>query len=105
MCDLGVLRSAYLRDGGTIGYRCTAEPEAEYLDKGGSLEDTQGRKCLCNGLLATIGLGQMRQQGPEPPIVTAGDDLERAVRALVVDGGGYTAADVVDYLLATATES
>ena len=102
VCDLGVLRSAYLRSGGTIGYRCSAEPEGDYVKKGGALADTEGRKCLCNGLMATIGLGQTRQQGPEPPIVTAGDDLERAVRALVVDGGGYTASDVVDYLLAPA---
>ena len=105
LCDIGALRSAYLRDGGTIGYRCPAEPEADFVKKGGALDDTAGRKCLCNGLLATIGLGQQRHQGPEPPIVTAGDDLERAVRALVVDGGGYTAADVVDYLLSTTPPS
>ncbi len=104
VCDLGVLRTAYLRDGGTIGYRCPAEPEADYVEKGGALEDTHGRKCLCNGLLATIGLGQLRQQGPEPPIVTAGDDLERAVRALVVEGGGYTASDVVHYLLSATAK-
>ena len=105
VCDLGFLRTAYVRDGGTIGYRCTAEPEADYVGKGGTLEDTDGRKCLCNGLLATIGLGQMRQQGPELPIVTAGDDLERAVRVLAVDGGAYTASDVVDYLLSTTAVS
>jgi NAD(P)H-dependent flavin oxidoreductase YrpB (nitropropane dioxygenase family) len=99
VCDLGVLRTAYLRDDGKVGYRCTAEPEGEYVNKGGTLTDTEGRKCLCNGLLATIGLGQQRQQGPEPPIVTAGDDLERAVRALAIDGNAYTASDVVDYLL------
>jgi len=101
VCDLGFLRTAYLRDSGTIGYRCPAEPEDDYVDKGGALEDTEGRKCLCNGLLATIGLGQKRRVGPEPPIVTAGDDLERVVRALSVDGGAYTASDVVDYLLST----
>ncbi len=105
LCDLGVLRTSYLRDDGTIGYRCTAEPETDYVDKGGALEDTEGRKCLCNGLLATIGLGQVRPQGPELPIVTAGDDLERAVRTLAADGGAYSASDVVDYLLAPAAVS
>ena len=105
VCDLGFLRTAYVRDGDTIGYRCTAEPEDDYVGKGGWLEDTEGRKCLCNGLLATIGLGQMRQQGPELPIVTAGDDLERAVRVLAVDGGAYTASDVVDYLLSATAVS
>ncbi len=98
VCDLGFLRTAYVRDGGSVGYRCTAEPEADYVGKGGELDDTEGRKCLCNGLLATIGLGQMREQGAEPPIVTAGNDLERAVRSLAADGS-YSAADVVDYLL------
>lgn len=102
VCDLGFLRTAYLRDDDKVGYRCTAEPEADYVDKGGAIEDTEGRKCLCNGLLATIGLGQKRPRGPEIPIVTAGDDLERAVRALATAGGGYTASDVVDYLLAPA---
>ena len=57
VCDLGFLRTVYLRDGGTVGYRCTAEPEADYVGKGGELDDTEGRKCLCNGLLATVGLG------------------------------------------------
>ena len=99
VCDLGFLRTAYLRDGGTVGYRCPAEPEDDYVGKGGELDDTEGRKCLCNGLLATVGLGQIREEGDELPIVTAGDDLERAVRALAVDGNGYSASDVVDYLL------
>jgi nitronate monooxygenase len=105
VCDLGFLRTPYVRDDDTTGYRCTAEPEADYVDKGGTLEDTEGRKCLCNGLLATIGLGQLRQQDPELPIVTAGDDLERAVRVLAVDGGKYTASDVVDYLLSSTAVS
>ena len=75
------------------------------MDKGGVLDDTEGRKCLCNGLLATVGLGQQRELGPEPPIVTAGDDLERAVRALAVVGGRYSACDVVDYLLSATVVS
>ena len=102
VCDLGFLRAAYLRDDGKVGYRCPAEPISDYVDKGGAIEDTEGRKCLCNGLLATIGLAQQRPQGPELPIVTAGDDLERAVRVLAGEGSAYTASDVVDYLLSTA---
>ena len=38
--------------------------------------DTVGRKCICNGLTATIGLGQRRHGNEEEPIVTAGNDLE-----------------------------
>ncbi len=105
VCDLGFLRTVYLRDDGKVGYRCTAEPETDYVDKGGVLDDTEGRKCLCNGLLATVGLGQQRELGPEPPIVTAGDDLERSVRAHAVVGGRYSASDVVDYLLSEAAAS
>lgn len=102
VCDLGFLRTPYLRDDGTIGYRCPGEPVAAYVHKGGTRDETEGRNCLCNGLLATIGLGQVRRGVPEPPIVTAGDDLERAVRALAVDGSRYSASDVVDYLIDTA---
>ena len=106
VCDLGFLRTAYLRDDDKIGYRCPAEPEDDFVDKGGTVEDTEGRKCLCNGLLATIGLAQVRGANPELPIVTAGDDLERAVRVLAADSGTYAASDVVDYLLtATAVSS
>ena len=105
VCDLGFLRTAYLRDDDKIGYRCTAEPESDFVAKGGTIEDTEGRKCLCNGLLATIGLAQVRGAGPELPIVTAGDDLERAVRVLAADSGTYTASDVVDYLLSGTSVS
>jgi NAD(P)H-dependent flavin oxidoreductase YrpB (nitropropane dioxygenase family) len=105
LCDLGFLRTPYLQDGGKVGYRCPAEPEADYVDKGGVLDDTEGRKCLCNGLMATVGLGQQRELGTEPPIVTAGDDVERAVRALAVAGNRFSASDVVDYLLSPTAVS
>ena len=99
VCDLGFLRTAYLRDDDKVGYRCPAEPEGDFVGKGGTVEDTAGRKCLCNGLLATIGLAQLHSASPELPIVTAGDDLERVVRVLGAGNGTYTAADVIDYLL------
>jgi NAD(P)H-dependent flavin oxidoreductase YrpB (nitropropane dioxygenase family) len=100
ICDLGYLRETYSRDNGSLGYRCAAEPVADYLRKGGRLEDTVGRKCLCNGLAATIGLGQFHAGGGvEAPIVTSGDDLP-TIRALLGDDGeGYSADDVIDYLL------
>ncbi|MFI5377981.1 MAG: nitronate monooxygenase [Tepidisphaerales bacterium] len=101
-CDLGYLRSAYSKADGSIGHRCAAEPEEQYVLKGGKVEDTCGRKCLCNGLLATIGLGQIRADRElEPPIVTAGDDAARLARFLEA-GGRYTAADVIRYLLSEA---
>jgi len=102
VCDLGYLREAYATQDGKIGYRCSAEPEAAYVAKGGSLEDTVGRKCLCNALMANIGYPQTRNQGiAEPPLVTVGDDLN-TVAAFLKDGKeSYTAADVVASLLGT----
>lgn len=96
-CDLGYLREIYRRADGTPGYRCAAEPVDDYLRKGGRIEDTVGRKCICNGLLATVGLGQMRPEGSEPPIVTSGARLLDVAR-LLRNRAAYSAADVVAYL-------
>jgi nitronate monooxygenase len=98
LCDLGYLRELYRRPDGTVGYRCPGEPIEDYLRKGGRIEDTQGRKCICNGLLATVGLGQRRKAGPEPPIVTSGDDLSGVARLLEGGKTSYSAADVVAHL-------
>ena len=95
-CDLGYLREIYRRADGTPGYRCAAEPVDDYLRKGGRIEDTVGRKCICNGLLATVGLGQRRAEGAEPPIVTSGARLLDVAR-LLRDRAAYSAADVVAY--------
>jgi len=53
ICDVGYLREAYREPDGTIRYRCAAEPVTTYVSKGGRLENTNGRKCLCNCLLYT----------------------------------------------------
>ena len=98
-CDLGYLRDPYERDDGMLGYRCPSEPIEDYLKKGGKLEDTVGRKCICNGLLGTIGLGQQRRDFSEPFIVTAGDDLKDLARILPAESNYYTVADVLSYLL------
>jgi nitronate monooxygenase len=55
ICDLGVLREAYRTPEGGIGYRCAGEPATLYVSKGGNVDDTVGRKCVCNGLLANVG--------------------------------------------------
>lgn len=101
LCDLGYLRQPYQRADGTIGYRCPAEPVADYLRKGGDADEIAGRKCLCNGLVATIGLAQVRKDGSEePPLITAGDDVRDLVRWLPPGETSYSAADVLAYLLA-----
>lgn len=99
LCDLSYLRQPYERADGTVGYRCAAEPVHMYVRKGGAVEDTEGRKCLCNGLMATIGLGQHRKDGyVENPLVTLGEDLAGAEEMLRRHPGGWTATEAVHYL-------
>jgi len=106
VCDLGYLREPYAMEDGKIGYRCSAEPVETYLARGGKIEDTVGRKCLCNALLANIGHAQNRkQQEVEPALVTVGDDL-RSVAAFLAPGrASYGAADVVHRLLSLCADS
>lgn len=99
VCDLGYLRTTYRRSDGALGYRCAAEPLDDYVRKGGEAADTQGRLCVCNGLFATVGLGQVRKDGsPEPVLVTAGDEVTRLGRFLTPGASSYSAEDVVRYL-------
>lgn len=100
VCDLGYLRQAYRKDNGEIGYRCAAESVDAYLRKGGTLAETEGRGCLCNALLAAVGLGQWRDQEQEPGLVTAGDDFPSIAEFAPEGRDSYTAADVVARLLA-----
>ena len=100
LCDLGYLRVPFHRAGDGIGYRCPAEPEGEYERKAGAAGEADGRRCLCNGLLATIGLGQHRATGyVEPAIVTLGQDLAFLPDLLDGHGTDFGAADVVRYLM------
>lgn len=101
ICDLGYLRHAYEKESGSIGWRCPAEPVDDYLKKGGDLEDTVGRKCLCNSLVANVGMPQIKNSGEiEPMLITSGDDAARVARFAPDGGTEYSAADVLDYLLA-----
>jgi NAD(P)H-dependent flavin oxidoreductase YrpB (nitropropane dioxygenase family) len=99
VCDLGYLRTAYRTPKGGIGYRCPGEPVADYVRKGGAAEDTEGRQCLCNALLANAGYGQEREGGRvEPPLLTSGDDLA-TMGGFLGGRSSYTAEDVIAYLL------
>jgi NAD(P)H-dependent flavin oxidoreductase YrpB (nitropropane dioxygenase family) len=98
-CDLGYLRTIYKRDDGSLGFRCPAEPVETYVKKGGQIEETVGRKCLCNGLMANVDLPQQRRGGyHELPLVTAGDDLQRLARLIPRDAPGYSAQELITYL-------
>ena len=100
ICDLGFLREPYRTETGEVGYRCAAEPVSLYLAKGGREEDTVGRKCVCNGLLANIGLAQVRNgKRTEPALITAGDDLVTVGQFLKPGRFDYGAKDVIEQLL------
>lgn len=102
-CDLGYLRTAIRNAAGKIDYRCAAEPVETYVKKGGDRADTEGRRCLCNGLVANLGQAQVRSGEPdEKPLLTSGDDL-LSMGAFLAGRTGYAAADVIDYLLAECT--
>ena len=102
-CDLGYLRELYRRPDGRVGYRCPAEPVDDYVRKGGDVAATTDRLCLCNGLVATVGLGQFRHDGyAEPSLITAGDDLAALTRFLADGADRYSARDVIDHLLGVA---
>jgi len=119
-CNLGYLRTPYLRKDGTIGYRCPSEPVERYIAKGGNVADTVGRKCLCNALCADAGFPQVRRVGTmdddddgnevyyvEKNLVTVGDDVNRCRRFMKLDEEGnwnYSARDVVDYLKSSLEE-
>jgi hypothetical protein len=98
ICDLGYLRHLYAKGESKVGYRCPSEPQKNFLAKGGTMEGTIGKRCLCNGLLATVGLGQIRDGVSEPPIVTSGDDWSFLPHVTQGDDIDYGAADVIDYL-------
>ena len=99
ICDIGYLREAYWETGegkqGKVGWRCAAEPVDQYVAKGGKIEDTVGRKCLCNALMADAGLPQVQKNGDvEKSLLTSGDGLTE----LGAWKPGYTAADAVAFL-------
>ena len=99
LCDVGLLRNPYKRADGKVGYRCSAEPVDQYLAKGGKMEETVGKNCLCNNLLATAGHAHHRKNGyVEPPIVTSGDGLAAIGKYIKPGHHSYTVQDVLDYL-------
>lgn len=97
ICDLGYLQTAFVDAGGRVRGRCPGEPVADYVRKGGAVEDTAGRGCLCNGLMADIGLGQRQGTGPERPLFTAGDGILDLALGTAAEPR-FSAADVIAWL-------
>lgn len=99
VCDLGFLRQFYRLEDGTLGWRCPAEPVAAYVRKGGDHADTVGRKCVCNALMANVGIAQIRGNGEELPLVTCGNEACYIASFAANDADSYTAHDVIERLL------
>ena len=78
-----------------------------YLRKGGEAADTVGRACLCNALLANIGLGQTRRGSgyTEDPLVTLGSSLDSVRAILQRHAHGWSVAQAVTWLLADQPQS
>lgn len=103
ICDLGYLQGAYVDAKGSLQGRCASEPVDDYVRKGGDADDTVRRACLCNGLAANIGIGQMQKWGPEGTFFTGGDDLVNLPLGSA-ERPSYSAEDVIRYILGeTAT--
>lgn len=100
-CDVGFLRQLYRREDGSLGYRCPGETLECHLAKGGDSDAASAQPCVCNGMLAALGLGQVRPGfGVERPLLPAGEDLRGLVRFCPPNARSFTAADVVRQLLA-----
>jgi nitronate monooxygenase len=100
VCDLGYLRHGYKTPEGSLGWRCPAEALPDYERKGGNVQETDDRKCICNALLANIGLGQLRRDGRrELPLVTSGNGLADLAIWGRSESGSFAAQDVIDYVL------
>jgi len=99
ICDMGYLRTPYVRPDGAIGWRCPAEPIDQFVKKGGETNACEGRVCLCNGLASTVGYGQQRKDGIELPVLTSGDEVLHLGQFVPEGETRYTAADVVNRIL------
>ncbi|NRA38096.1 MAG: nitronate monooxygenase, partial [Planctomycetes bacterium] len=103
ICDLGYLRTPYRKAEGELGYRCPSEPIKAFVNKGGDIDDTVGRRCICNGLQATVGYGQIQKSGAEAPLITTGDSINEISDFITEDTLHYSATVVLDYILKPAT--
>jgi NAD(P)H-dependent flavin oxidoreductase YrpB (nitropropane dioxygenase family) len=108
MCDIGLLQQRGFskpdEDGTrTLFQRCAAAPIEGYVSNRGIERNTEERRCLCNGLLAAIGLGQVKKLGgewtEEPAIVTLGNRLDDVRRLSRQGQTPYHVQDVVADIL------
>jgi nitronate monooxygenase len=111
VCDIGLLVQRGLMKADESGsrrifQRCPAGPLEAFTRDRGLPQNAEGKRCLCNGLLATVGLGQVLTRdgvtSEEPAIVTLGNHIE-GVRRLSSNGQTvYWAKDAVEDILGEA---
>jgi nitronate monooxygenase len=111
ICDIGLLQQRGLSKADADGnrkvfQRCPAGPLEAFVRDRGLPQNTEEKRCLCNGLLSTVGLAQVLTRdgvlSEEPAIVTLGNHLD-GVRRLSSNGQvSYWVKDVVEDILGEA---
>jgi nitronate monooxygenase len=108
ICDIGLLQQRGLSQPDANGmrrlfHRCQAAPVEDFVSKRGLPRNAEGRRCLCNGLVACMGLGQVISRNgmiaEEPAIVTLGNHLDGARRLSSNGQAVYWVEDVVKDIL------
>lgn len=103
-CDIGYL-SFPTKFGNAIVQRCAAEKPRDYVEKGGSIDDTIGMKCLCRMLLAAADYPTVVDMSKRDiPILTLSALSQEQVHKLLVwlnqkDAAPYPSTKVVEYML------
>ncbi len=98
-CDHGYMVAAYKMGSGAIAFRCPAEPIGDFVRKGGKVEDTESRVCICKALSATAKDGISAELPYVGKIVTLGKDLSFRDLLLINPDGSYSAEDVIRWVL------
>ncbi len=100
LCDAGYLRMPFQNQNAEIRYRCPSEPIPTFLKKGGAIEETNKKACLCNALLANIGLAQHRLDSYiEEKFVTLGSDLSGPKSMITKFPSGWSAAEAISEII------
>jgi len=92
-CKYGYLVEVYKKEDDKLDFRCPAELVENYVRKGGKIEDTKGKVCLCEALIAAAGHSDAQ------PIITLGKIVEPVKKLMEGKKDGiYSAEEVVLYI-------